>query len=203
MLAYVKNGQLVNLSNAVNVEWDGRTIPNVYLLTPEERKAAGIYNFAHAAPVPAYHRAGATTYTIDDVAGVVTESVEAVPLSKAEVAEARKADLAAYRYRVETGGVTVGGTLIASDRQSQAMIAGAKLFADMNPAAMIDWKGASGWVQIDAAAVTAIANAVGDHVQACFSAERIHAEALDAIVADTAGTADDLIAHDITTGWPA
>jgi hypothetical protein len=79
MFAYVEAGQLIRVSNEDNVEWAGRTIPHVSLLTPEERRTAGIYDFVHAGSVPEYHRPGATTYVIDDVAGTVTEVVAAVP----------------------------------------------------------------------------------------------------------------------------
>ncbi|MEW6595639.1 MAG: DUF4376 domain-containing protein [Thermodesulfobacteriota bacterium] len=197
MFAYVKDGQLIKVSNEDNVEWEGVTIPHVSLLTPAERHAAGIYDFVHATQVPAYHRAGATTYTIDNVAGTVTEAAEHIPLPLEDVVATRKGELAAYRYQIETGGVTVGGSQVATDRESQAMIAGAKLFSDMNPAALVDWKTATGWVQIDAATITAIANAVGAHVQACFSAERAHSAALDAL-----STVEGVAAYDITTGWP-
>jgi len=106
-------------------------------------------------------------------------------------------DLAALRYQHETAGITLNGMTIETDRQSQALITGAWSFSQLNPAVLIDWKGANGWVQIDAATITAIAGAVAAHVQSCFSAERIHAEAIDSLE-----TEEDIGQYDLTTGWP-
>ncbi|QIB34736.1 DUF4376 domain-containing protein [Ancylobacter pratisalsi] len=102
-------------------------------------------------------------------------------------------DLSAYaaakRYTVETGGITVAGNVIATDRASQAMIAGAYNFAQANPAAVIKFKADSGFVDLDAAAVTAVANAVGAHVQASFAAE---ADVLASIAAETITSVEDI-----------
>jgi len=47
--------------------------------------------------------------------------------------------LAAYSYDRETAGITVEGVVIRTDRESQAMVAGAKIYSDLNPEALIDW----------------------------------------------------------------
>lgn len=106
-------------------------------------------------------------------------------------------ELAAYRYQKETAGITLSGMTIETDRESQALITGAWSISQTNPAILIDWKGVNGWIQIDAATITAIAGAVAAHVQSCFSAERIHAEAIAALE-----TAEDIGQYDLTTGWP-
>jgi hypothetical protein len=95
---------------------------------------------------------------------------------------------AAARYAIETRGITVAGASIMTDRQSQALITGANALAAADPAAPIDFKGASGWVTIDAATMAAIALAVGQHVRASFTAEKQVAAAIDAgTVTDFAG----------------
>lgn len=106
-------------------------------------------------------------------------------------------ELSALRYQHETAGITLNGMTIETDRQSQSLITGAWSISQINPAILIDWKGANGWVQIDAATITAIAGAVAAHVQSCFSAERIHAEAIDSLE-----TEEDIGQYDLTTGWP-
>ncbi len=107
------------------------------------------------------------------------------------------AELAALRYEKETAGITLNGASIETDRASQALITGAWSISQINPAVLIDWKTATGdWVQIDAATIAGIAGAVAGHVQACFSAERVHAEAIAALE-----TAEDVAAYDITVGW--
>ncbi len=106
--------------------------------------------------------------------------------------------LAAYRYEKETSGITVNGVTISTDRTSQSMLNGAQTYFTMFPSATIDWKGESGWTQVDQATALAIAQAVGSHVQACFTNERSHAEAITALTSST-----DIDAYDFTTGWPA
>ncbi len=100
-----------------------------------------------------------------------------------------KAYAAAKRYVVETAGITVGGVAVRTDRASQATLTGAFNYAQQNPAAIIKWKTATGvFVDLDAATVTAVANAVGAHVQACFAKEAEVAAAIDAgTITDTAG----------------
>ena len=131
------------------------------------------------------------------------------PLSPAEIAEIqapntlaaaktdRLAELADTRWQRETGGITLNGAAIATDRQSQALVNGALALVSADPSRLIDWKTASGWTRLDAATVAGIAFAVGAHVQACFSRERQLAEAIDA-AADFAA----LDAIDLAAGWP-
>lgn len=129
---------------------------------------------------------------------VLLPEPEPTPIDLPSLKQQRLSDLAAYRYEKETAGITLNGAVIKTDLESQANINGAWSYAQINPSALIDWKAATGWIQIDAAAVTAIAGAVAAHVQACFSAERVHAEAIAALE-----TAEAAQAYDITTGWPS
>lgn len=94
---------------------------------------------------------------------------------KAPAAERRKPALVAYaaaaRWRKEVGGIVAAGQTIATDRGSQAMVAGAHAYLQQAPDATIHFKGDAGFVVLDAAAMTAIALAVGAHVQSCFAIE--------------------------------
>ncbi|MDL2397473.1 DUF4376 domain-containing protein [Rhizobium mayense] len=87
---------------------------------------------------------------------------------------------AAKRYTIETGGITVNGMLVMTDRQSQALIAGAYAYVQANPAVTVNFKTASGFVDLALAQVSAVANAVGAHVQASFAAEDAVVEAISA-----------------------
>ncbi len=106
------------------------------------------------------------------------------------------AALADVRYRHETGGVMINGSLVKTDRESQATITGAYARATTNPATVIEWKADNGFVTLDAAAIIHFGGAVFDHVQGCFARERALSELIDA-----AATIDDLIAIDIEAGW--
>lgn len=111
-----------------------------------------------------------------------------------------RAELLAYaadkRWRIETGGITVDGAQVDTSRDSQAMIANAHAYIVASGAPSITYKAVSGWVAMDAAAVTAVALAVGAHVQASFAFERnVDAQIDDGTIATTA--AIDALA------WPA
>jgi len=125
------------------------------------------------------------------------EWLDAQVVSPDEVKARRISELASYRFQKETAGITLSGMTIETDRQSQALITGAWSFSQLNPAVLVDWKAESGWIQIDAATIAGIAGAVAAHVQACFSAERIHAEAIAALE-----TSEAVTGYDLTTGWP-
>ena len=131
--------------------------------------------------------------------GAVIQELAPTPIIYTlETAKAQRLnELAAYRYTKETAGITLNGAGIKTDLESQAKINGAWSAAQMNPAILIDWKGENGWIQIDAATITAIAMAVANHVQACFSNERIHALAINALT-----TIEEVLDYDFTTGWP-
>lgn len=115
-------------------------------------------------------------------------------------ADALAAYAAAVRFAVETGGITVSGATVGTSRESQAMITGAHSFALANPAAVISYKSASGFVTLDAAAMVAVATAVGQHVQACFARE---AEVVAAIAAETVTSraAIDAAFADVAAPW--
>lgn len=110
--------------------------------------------------------------------------------------EIRKAEardrLAAIRYARETGGTTVNGMAIHTDDRSKELIWG------MANRAVPHFKAAPGrFIALDKSQTGAIAEAVAQHVQACFSRE---AE-LDAEIA-AATTVEELEKIDLNTGWP-
>jgi hypothetical protein len=106
-----------------------------------------------------------------------------------QLADKLRAYAAAARYRREAGGVTIGGAEIRTDRESQGLIAGALLRAQINAEATFQFKTATGFVTLSGAQMQAIAVAVGEHVQACFAKE---AEVLAAIDAGTITTVAEI-----------
>lgn len=101
--------------------------------------------------------------------------------------------IANARFKHETAGISVNGVLIDTGRDSQALITGAALSAMLDPNYVCTWKAVSGGVELNAAALIAIAGAIRAHVQACFDREL----ALLAAVENgsfTAGMVDE--------GWP-
>jgi hypothetical protein len=134
----------------------------------------------------------------------ITSDAQGYPVAVAktytldEIREQKLASLALYRWQKETEGITIGGVGIKTDRESQSLLNGALKLFDLNPTLQaIDWKGETGWVQVDKATLEAVGVAVGAHVQACFTREKQHATAIEALE-----TIEEIEAYDITTGWP-
>lgn len=98
-----------------------------------------------------------------------------------EVKTAKLAELAEARWREETGGLMLpDGTIIKTDRESQALLTGAALSATLDPGTGIEWKGVNGWVTLTPAQVLEIAAAVRAHVQAAFTREKALSEQVEA-----------------------
>jgi len=104
------------------------------------------------------------------------------------------ARIAARRYQAEIGGIELQGLPIATDDRSKTLINGSALKALRNSAYTLRWKTEEGFIDLPADQVLVMADAVADHVQACFDRE---AE-LQAAVADGSITAEML-----DQGWPS
>lgn len=105
------------------------------------------------------------------------------------------------RWQVMTGGLTFpGGIAVGTEIDDQnritSVVANAEL-AGLTDADEVDFKAASGWVRISIAEVKAIAGAIGQFVQACYTAERAHHEAIALL--DTIQAVRD---YDVDDGWP-
>lgn len=106
------------------------------------------------------------------------------------------------RWEVMTGGLTLPGgievgTTIDDQNRITSVVANAAL-AGLTDADEVDFKATSGWVRISIGQVKAIAGAIGQFVQACYSAERAHHDAIAAL-----STRQKLEDYDVNIGWPA
>lgn len=92
------------------------------------------------------------------------------------------------RYETEISGIVVNDQLVETDRTSQTRIAQAHALVSIDPTTKIDWKVGNEWIVLDASTITAMALAIGKHVQECFSKEmRLHKQI------DEAETIDDVL----------
>jgi len=90
-----------------------------------------------------------------------------------ELKQTKLQEIAYERWKEETGGLTLpDGTVVKTDRESQSLLMGAALFAKEDPTYAVNWKGANGWVTLDASIILQLAAAVRQHVQACFDKEK-------------------------------
>lgn len=119
-----------------------------------------------------------------------------------------QAIVTAERWKVETGGITLpSGVAVATAIDDQNRITSVVANAERAGLVEVDFKSAQGWVKITLAELQAIAAAVARHVQACFSTERAHHEAIDALQAQHSGAPQvlqaALNAYDVSQGWPS
>lgn len=102
--------------------------------------------------------------------------------------------IAARRWAAETGGIVLGGMPVDTDDRSKLLINGAALRASRDSSYALHWKTVEGFIDLPADQVLIMADAVSDHVQACFTRE----SELQAAVVDGSITVEM-----IEQGWPA
>lgn len=125
----------------------------------------------------------------DDERGYYVEIMPIiVPVKTLEELKAgKKADIAAARYTYEIAGIRFRGVHVTTDREDQAMITAAALSAVIDSTFSTVWKGADGYLTLDAPGVMALATAVAAHVEAAFAEEKRLSDNIDA-----AQTAEDV-----------
>lgn len=121
--------------------------------------------------------------------------------------EDMKTAVTAKRWQVETGGITLpAGVHVATGIDDQNRITSVIANARLAGLDSVSFKAASGWVTLTLAELEGVAAAIAMHVQACFSAERAHHEAIDALeqlhADDPEGLQHALEAYDTEHGWP-
>jgi len=105
--------------------------------------------------------------------------MEIITLNIDKLKETKLVEIADKRWRTETGGITIDGMEIATDRESQALLTAAVLKVKDDPSYTVNWKAKNGWFELDAATLIAIADAVRAHVQMCFDKEKQLQEQID------------------------
>lgn len=93
-----------------------------------------------------------------------------------------KAYAAAVRYSKEVGGTTIGGVAYPTDRETQAKLTAAALFAQVDNTQTFRWKLADGNFSdaMSGAQMLALAAAVGGFVNQCFAIEQSVGAQIDA-----------------------
>lgn len=105
------------------------------------------------------------------------------------------AAVAARRFTAEVAGITVAGVSVYTDRTTQNKLTAAAFRALRDPEYTVDWKCTNGsFITLDAEQITAIADAVGDYVQACYTREG------ELVAAFNDGSYTDEMLEE---GWPA
>ena len=189
MYAQIKNGSMLTfdaLPFRVTLA-DGSTRTSLSELSASQLAEIGVYPVVGTAPEydASTQRLVGPSLALDGDHVDATWTVES--LSAEEIATilagakaAKKDEIAAARYAAEIAGVTVGGVVVRTDRESQALITGAALKAVQDGTYSCTWKAESGFVTLNAGTIIAVADAVRTHVQGCFDAEAAKCALIDA-----------------------
>jgi hypothetical protein len=110
--------------------------------------------------------AALTIETIGPIEAGYNTTPPVMPLDKPAILSAR-------RYEREIAGLMVNGAAIRTDRETQALLLGARIKAKEDARYSIMWKAENGFIALIAADIISISDAVHDHVQQCFSAEAV------------------------------
>ena len=156
---------------------DGRTRTSLHEMSEAELAELGVYPCDEIKPPLEWtQHYGAPEITV--TGGRATATYPVLDYSPDEVAgileaakSAKRAEIAAARWAEETAGIDVNGFTVRTDRESQALITGAALKAIQDSEYSCRWKGVSGFIELTAPQILAIADAVRSHVQACFDRE--------------------------------
>lgn len=123
-----------------------------------------------------------------DKQALISDGYELSPLSDLEKAKIKKRnEMAEKRWEEEVGGITFGGNMISTDRNSQAMLTAAYVKASFDPNFIVNWKCCGGFIQLDADSIIAIGDVVTSHVESAFSKE-----ALKNVEIDNATTLEEI-----------
>ena len=156
---------------------DGRTRTSLHEMSDEDLANLGIYPCDEIKPLITWTQHHGTP-VIEVTDGRATATYPVLDYSPDEVVgildaakERKRSEIAAARWAEETAGIDVNGFTVRTDRESQALITGAALKAMQDSTYSCRWKTESGFVELTAPQILAIADAVRAHVQACFDHE--------------------------------
>lgn len=102
-------------------------------------------------------------------------------------------------FKVEVQGITVNGAVVKTDRMSQARITSADNAVGKNPNRTFAWKENGVFVRLTGVQVSAIDNAVTDHVEDTLERHMVLWEQLQS---DQSPTIASMESIDINIGWP-
>ena len=111
--------------------------------------------------------------------------------------EALISTASAARWECETGGIEIDGVRVGTGLDDQNRLTGVLAAIQLGGLESVDFKAQNGWVKLSALQLQGIAQAISAHVQACFSAERAHHEAIALI-----DCVEEAETYDVSQDWP-
>lgn len=165
--------------------------------TEEERNATGLFTVEEEQPESNRNYGFYTNNGVETVDGKYVRKwlFNAYPPEKirANLMQA----VTEKRWQVETAGLTLpNGARVATGTADQNRISNVITNATAAGLTSVDFKAENGWVTLTIEEIRGIATAIAVHVQACFSAERTHHVAIQAL------SVEELQGYDLTAHWP-
>lgn len=162
-----------------------------------ERNACGLFTIDETIPegnnIYGYYERGG----VEEVAGKYVRQWNSVPHSPEIIKLNLKQAVTNKRWEVETSGLDLpGGGRVATGTTDQNRISNVITNATAAGLTSVDFKAENGWVTLTIEEIRGIATAIAAHVQACFSAERTHHTAIQAL------SIEELENYDLTAHWP-
>lgn len=184
----------IEITNGAAVVWI-----NSYATEAAWRATPKLINWQDSFLMPIVEVGNAEVWLIGADGPFSGGAILAEPSTLEEKREALVARATAKRWAMETGGLTLpDGTHVFTAKADQDRITSILVNATSAGIEVIDFKAESGWVRLDVEALRQIAARIARHVQACFSAERAHHQAIAALETEA-----QLDAYDGTAGWPS
>lgn len=162
-----------------------------------ERNACGLFTIDETIPegnnIYGYYERGG----VEEVAGKYVRQWNSVPHSPEIIKLNLMQAVTEKRWQVETAGLTLpNGARVATGTADQNRISNVITNATAAGLTSVDFKAENGWVTLTIEEIRGIATAIAVHVQACFSAERTHHVAIQAL------SVEELQGYDLTAHWP-
>ena len=110
--------------------------------------------------------------------------------------------IAEKRFNAEIAGIIVSGIGVSTTRESRALISAAYISAENGSITSFDFKSLNGYVELTAAQMKNIIQAVNIYVQVCFSTEKTVCSAIDAALASSSDPATQVAAINMAAIWP-
>jgi hypothetical protein len=128
--------------------------------------------------------------------GMVSEHFDIVPVGS----NVLKDFAADQRYSTEIGGITVGNVRITTDEVSQRKISELRRRTTSGEISVpFGFKSAQGWVDLSVDQITAIDQAIAQHIESCYAVERTVSDSIDASTITTFKQISDAFAALTTT----
>ncbi len=120
------------------------------------------------------------------------------PRTSEDRRQALRGQVAERRWALETGGLVLpDGLRVSTKRSDRDALTALLVTAERAGIEGVDFKFDSGWARMNRSELDAVTRLLALHVQACFSSERAHQEAIAALETDA-----QFDAYDCGAGWP-